>query len=169
MAEETPSWATRRQLSLFLPEQQRSLVEPIRLRLDPIQHSLIPAHVTLCRQEELTEWREINERLIQLGEFSITVRLGNPEELPDGCILLRLTQGVEQFQALRQSILGEACRAYDAHLTLLHPRNATGVVHDIAAIAHKIANLVITFRTISLIEQRGCDPWRVKDEYGSAI
>jgi hypothetical protein len=169
MAEVTPPRPTRRQLSLFLPEAQRSLVDPIRQRLDPIQHALIPAHVTLCRDEELPEWRELTQRLEGLGQFSITMQFGDPLELPDGCVLLRQTVGTEQFQHLRQSILGTASRASKAHLTLLHPRNATGALHDLAAIGRELAGLVVTFRTISLIEQCGCDPWQVKGEYGAAI
>lgn len=168
MTEQAPSWTTRRQLSLFLPEPQRSLVEPIRLRLDPIQHALIPAHVTLCRQDELAPWRDIHQRLARLEDFAITMAFGAPRELPDGSVLLRQTAGIEQFQALRRSLLGEACRDQSAHLTLLHPRNAIGALHDLAAIARTLARLVVTFRTISLIEQRGCDPWRVEGEYGSA-
>lgn len=168
MAKQPPSWPTRRQLSLILPEPQQSLIEPIRLRLDPIQRELIPAHVTLCREAELTAWPEIQQRLDALGPIAITMTFEDPQELPDGCILLRQATGIEQFQALRQSILGTACDAYAAHLTLLHPRNASGAVHDLGVIAHKLAGLVVTFHTVSLVEQHGCNPWQVKGEYGTA-
>ena len=165
MAEQIPSQPTRRQLSLLLPEAQRSLVEPIRQRLDPIQHALIPAHVTLCRDDELPDL----QRLERLEPFLITMKFGEPQELPDGCVLLRPSAGIEQFQALRQLILGTSARAYGVHLTLLHPRNARGVVLDLAEIGRELAGLVVTFNTVTLIEQHGCDPWQVKDAYGSAI
>jgi len=169
MAKQTTSRPTRRQLSLLLPAAQRSFVEPIRQRLDPIQHALIPAHVTLCRDDELPELRDLTKRLDHLDNFSITMTFGEPQELPDGCVLLRQTTGIEQFQTLRQSILGPSARAYEAHLTLLHPRNATGALHDLAAIARKVAGLVATFQTIAIVEQRGCDPWQVKGEFPTAI
>ena len=169
MAEQTSSRPTRRQLSLFLPEAQRLLVERIRLRLDPIQHALIPAHVTLCRDDELPYLQQLTQRLDRLEPFLITMKFGEPQELPDGCVLLRPSLGLEEFQALRQSILGLSAPAYGAHLTLLHSRNASGAVHDLTAIARELADLVVTFNTVSLIEQHGCDPWQVKGAYGSAI
>jgi hypothetical protein len=49
---------------------------------------------------------------------------------------------------------------------LLHPLNATGVRHDLAAIGRELAGLVIAFGTISLIEQHGGKPWRVTATYG---
>ena len=169
MAEQTPSRPTRRQLSLLLPEAQRVVVEPIRQRLDPIQYSLIPAHITLCRDDELPEPSDLAARLLGLRRVSITVAFGGPEELADGCVLVRPVSGLEQFQDLRQQIVGPGARQHGAHLTLLHPRNATGAVHDLSAIANQIAGLVITFQSVALIEQRGCDPWQVKGEYPSAI
>ncbi|QDA56529.1 2'-5' RNA ligase family protein [Thermomonas aquatica] len=169
MAKDAPSRPTRRQLSLLVPEEQRAIVEPIRQRLDPIQYSLIPAHVTLCRDNELPELRILKRRLERLEAFSFTMAFGEPQELSDGCVLLRPTTGVEHFQALRRSILGPDATAQGAHLTLLHPRNATGAIHNLESLARKLSGLEIRFKTIAIIEQRGCDPWTVKNEYRSAI
>lgn len=48
----------RSQLSLFVPPiiggDTRVDIEAIRCIVDPVQHRLIPAHVTLCREDELT-------------------------------------------------------------------------------------------------------------------
>ena len=41
----------RRQLSLILPEPERSMFDIVRADIDPIQYSLISAHVTLCRND----------------------------------------------------------------------------------------------------------------------
>jgi hypothetical protein len=43
----------RRQLSLYVPEPIATRLEAVRRVLDPVQHALIPAHVTLCRDDEL--------------------------------------------------------------------------------------------------------------------
>lgn len=168
MATQSPSRPTRRQLSLLVPEAERSVIEPIRQRLDPIQHSLIPAHVTLCRDNELPEPRDLTRRLRRLEHFAVTLGFDQPIELPDGCVLLRATTGADEFQALRRSILGADASLGGAHLTLLHPRNATGALHDLRAISRAVAGLEIRFQTIAIIEQSGCEPWQVRAEFKSA-
>ena len=159
----------RRQLSLFLSPDQRAVVEPIRQRLDPRQHAIIPAHVTLCRDDELVYWHLVRERLASLGSFSITIRFGDPQVLPDGCVLLRPTHGIEEYQNLRQLVLGPGATAHGAHLTLLHPRNSAGVTYDLAEIANALTGLTTTFRTIALIEQCESGKWVVQQEYGASI
>ena len=169
MAEQATSRPTRRQLSLFVPEAQRILLEQIRKRLDPIQHALIPAHVTLCRDDELPDLQELILRLERLAPFLISMKFERPEELPDGCVLLRPSSGTEEFRALRHAILGASARDYKAHLTLLHPRNATGTLHNLESIDRELSGLTVTFSTASLIEQWGSNPWQVVAAYGSAI
>lgn len=159
----------RRQLTLLLPLAQRTIVDSIRQRLDPLQHAIIPAHVTLCRDGELTPWQELRQGLVNLGPFSITMQFGEPEVLSDGCVLLRPTHGAEQYQHLRQSVLGPLATHHGAHITLLHPRNAVGVTYNLAKIVHVLAGLATTFRTISLIEQHGTRPWLARQDYGTAF
>lgn len=158
----------RRQLSLFLPSAQRAVVEPIRQRLDPRQHALIPAHVTLCRDDELADWPAVERRLSSLQAFSLTLRFGAPQALPDGCILLRPMQGAAQYQALRRSLLGPTAPIHGAHLTLLHPSHATGTPPDVAELATVLSDFVTTFSSIALIEQRGSAPWQLLREYPHA-
>ena len=169
MAEAAVSQLTRRQLTLFLPPAQQATVEPIRQRLDPQQHAIIRAHVTLCREDELEPWQLLGQRLANLGGFAVTMQFGEPQVLQDGCVLLRPTRGAEQYQHLRRSILGPLANAHGAHITLLHPRNAAGVIYDLAEIATPLAGLTATFRTVALIERRGSGPWLVRQEYGAAI
>lgn len=159
----------RRQLTLFLPPDQCAIVDPVRQRLDPRQHAIIRAHVTLCRDDELVPWPVIGRRLASLGEFSVTLQFGEPHVLADGGVLLRPVRGAEEYRRLRQSILGPSAKVHGAHITLLHPRNAAGVSYDRAEIAHALAGLTATFRTIALIEQHGPGPWRVRQEYGPAV
>ena len=149
----------RRQLTLLLPLAHRVIVDPIRQRLDPLQHAIIPAHVTLCRDDELAPWQELSQNLANLGPFSITLQFGELQVLSDGCVLLCPTHGAEEYQHLRRSILGPLAKHHGAHITLLHPRNAAGVTYDLAEITHALIGLTITFRTISIIEQHNACPW----------
>lgn len=168
MAGSTMSLPTRRQLTLFLPPGQREVIESIRQGLDPLQHAIIPAHVTLCRDDELIPWQAIGQRLASLGRFSFTMQFGEPRVLLDGCVLMRPTHGAEQFQRLRRSILGPSAKALGAHVTLLHPRNAAGAVYDLAELVAMLPGFTVTFRSIALVEQSGAGPWLVRQEYGSA-
>ena len=135
--------------------------------LDPRQHTLISAHVTLCRDEELVAWQIIEQRLASLGKFTVTMQFGEPQVLPDGGVLMRATQGAGQYQHLRQIILGSSAGSHDPHITLLHPRNAAGVAYNLAEMAPMLAGLRITFRTVALIEQHGVAPWSVRQEFGA--
>ena len=162
------SLPTRRQLTLFLPPERCEVVEPLRQRLDPVQHAMIPAHVTLCRDDELIPWQPVGERLASFGRFSLAMQFGEPRVLPDGCVLMRPTFGAEPFQRLRSSILGPSAKAVGAHITLLHPRHAAGIDYDLAELAARLPGFTVTFRSIALIEQSGTSPWRVLEEYGSA-
>lgn len=94
------------------------------------------------------------------------MQFGEPEVLADGCVLLRPTLGTEQYQHLRQSILGSSAKHHGAHITLLHPRNTAGASYNVEELAHSLGSLAVTFRTISLIEQHGIDPWRVRRDHG---
>ena len=89
----------RRQLSLFLPPDQRSVVEPIRQRLDPLQHAMIPAHVTLCRDDELATWPPVRDRLASLKSISITMQFGYPHVLTDAscCAQLMASSNISIF------------------------------------------------------------------------
>ena len=139
MAEATEAPLKRRQLTLFLPPNQLATVDPIRQMLDPVQHSIVSAHVTLCRDDELDSWQVIRQRLASLGEISLTMQFGEPQVLSDGCVLLRPTHGAENFQHLRQSVLGLSASVHGAHITLLHPRNSAGVIYNLTEIASAVA------------------------------
>lgn len=159
----------RRQLTLNVAPDQRAAVDRVRQRLDPKQYAIVPAHVTLCRDEELEPWPAIDRRLERLAPFSIRMQFGEPRRLADGCILLRPTHGMEPYQELRESILGASARHHGAHLTLLHPRNASAVECDLGRLTRELAGTEVTFRTVSLIEQQRDEPWRVLRNYGTPL
>jgi hypothetical protein len=61
----------RTQLTLFIPKPASTLVETARNLLDPIQASLIHAHVTLCREDELGDLdaQELDKKLSTFGAW----------------------------------------------------------------------------------------------------
>jgi hypothetical protein len=149
----------------LLPSAQRAAVDRIRERLDPKQHALIPAHVTLCRDDELVPWDAIRQRLDGLAPVALAMRFGEPQALADGGILLRATHGMEAYRMLRRAVLGGTAREHGAHITLLHPRNAPSTEPDWTTIAQGVCGLAVVFRTVSFVEQQGDEPWRVRRDY----
>ena len=68
----------RRQLSLYVPRAEGALLEAVRRVLDPVQAGLIPAHVTLCREDELGQVSamEIEARLRMAAAEPVTLGFG---------------------------------------------------------------------------------------------
>ena len=157
----------RRQLSLYLPEPERSVVDAVRSRVDPEQFRLIPAHVTLCRDDELGDWLAIRARLDALGPLLVELELGAPLRLPDGCVLLPVTGSTETFDALRARLLAGSPRALRPHVTLLHPRHAQGKEERLDTTRDWDLPARVLLREVSWIEQVDGGPWRVLDTYGS--
>ena len=164
---QSPSRRIRRQLSLLVPNRNaRSWTGSGNASTRC--NMLIPAHVTLCREHERPGPTELAERLHRLGAFSFTMAFGAPEVRADGCVLLRAAAGVDEYDALRRTLLGPGACEHGAHLTLLHPRNANGVLHDLADIARETDGWSAGFDAVTLIEQPGDDPWRILGAYPTA-
>ncbi len=155
----------RRQLSLYVPGTSATELEAVRRIVDPVQSGLIPAHVTLCREDEIDALSsaELSRRLA--GAERITLRFGEPEVFSSHGILLPCIGGTAEFQALRECILGSpAIRRQEAHITLAHPRNPKAPGNSLSA-ASRVAGLSIPFDTVRLIEQEGRDAWRVLEAF----
>ena len=157
---------TRVQLTLFVPSPAAELVESVRRLVDPIQHRLIPAHVTLCREDELERLGPelLKARLANVTAHPLTLRFGRPESFHDHGILLPCIDGHNDFRALREHLLGRSdIRDQTPHITLAHPRNAKAEHNDLGYASAMLDTLTITFREISRIEQHGTSPWVVLD------
>jgi hypothetical protein len=156
--------ARRLQLTLFAPDEAAAILEPIRRRLDPVQHGLIAAHVTLCREDELAETPLTVLQALTQRPAAITLTFGAPVTFDSHGVLLPCIDGSTEFHQLRAAVLGStAIREQAAHLTLAHPRNprAPGntMPHEIAL----ATPLRITFTAVSLIEQVDGGPWVVRE------
>ena len=153
--------ATRDQLSLFVSGTEGERLDALRRELDPVQAGLIPAHVTLCREDELTALPHLAPRLSD--PVAVTLRFGPPERFHEHGILLPCIAGQDAFDALRRQLLGRSdIRHQSAHLTLAHPRNpkATGNRLPLAELAELGEGLALTLTDLRWIRQTGAQPWQ---------
>lgn len=149
----------RRQASLFLPASNQ--IESARLRYNPIQARLIPAHVTLCREDEVSDWDAFRAGLESLVPFEITLTFGVPVR-EHNFVYLPVREGLEDYQEFRRKILSEDARDQTPHVTLIHPRNGTCTDEIFADIVATIDTpLQCTFCEVMLIEQEDDEVWRV--------
>lgn len=155
----------RRQASLYLREVPH--IEALRLRHNPLQARLIPAHVTLCREDEVSDWGVLRGRLESLCPLELVLEFGPPLR-DDNFVYLPVLSGLEQFHGLRRDLLDQEPRTQTPHLTLIHPRNGTCTDEVFAEIAASISPFPATFREVKIIEQRDAGVWRVVARVGAA-
>lgn len=160
---------TRQQLSLYIPNDSSNRIESVRRVADPIQHRLIPAHLTLCREDEIERLGGIAKlagRLANMPLKPLTLSFGSPQVFDGHGLLLSCLAGEDTFHELRQYLLGSSyIRLQKPHITLSHPRNpkSSGNLPGVAAILPEI--MLITFPTVYHIEQYGHEPWQVLNKF----
>lgn len=159
--------SSRRQLTLFVSEPWGSRLDEVRRELDPVQASLIAAHVTLCREDEIgaIDTASLFETVSNWSAGPVCLEFGSPQRFDGHGVLLPCEQGANQFHRLRQWVLqSHNVREQRAHLTLAHPRNARFVGNTDDALADCPRGLQLEFSTVALIEQRDTAPWEVITE-----
>ena len=159
---------TRTQLSLYVPEDVRAPIEAVRALLDPVQAELIPAHVTLCREDELLNLdpNSLKLKLNAAQAISFTLTFGAPERFHEHGVLLPCVAGEAEFQALRRWLLGEAHGKHQVpHMTLAHPRNPKTSTNTMENASKLPGGLAVTFTTVSRIHQVGSTEWRLLETY----
>jgi len=156
----------REQLSLFLPASISGQVEALRELLDPVQFSLIPAHVTLLRDEELRGLGQDDVKSALQGAAPLTLRFGSPETFGWHGVLLPCIAGVAHFINLRALLVGrEAAAREQPHITLAHPRNPRASDTSHRSALSLIRGIEVTFTAVQRITQGvGC-PWLVSRSY----
>lgn len=156
----------RRQLSLYVPDESAPPIEAVRRVLDPIQHALIPAHVTLCRDEETAQLTSAAITEALAGAEPITLAFGRAIAFDGHGILLPCTSGAEDFANLRERLLGSGpLRTQTPHITLAHPRNPRAPGNALARALELPAEISITFFAVNLIEQNASESWRVRESF----
>ncbi len=155
----------RSQLSLFVPPSIGADIEAIRRIVDPVQSRLIPAHVTLCREDELTgfDLAELETLLRQVRHGPVTLQFGPPERFGEHGVLLPCIGGTAGFQSLREVVIGARhARPHAPHLTLAHPRNPRAPRNSLESAAILRDGLSVTFDTVNVIDQVDDAPWVVR-------
>jgi 2'-5' RNA ligase len=159
--------AMRKQLTLFFYDD---VVEKIRAEFNPIQYELIPAHITLCRDEEIEDIEKVLENIISInGSVPVRIEFNPPERSESGKgVLIPAKVENPEFHELRKIVLRGLPQVYNAylpHITLMHPRNSTctDVIFD--RIIQSQLPRELFFDTISLIEQKDGGKWNVVKEF----
>jgi 2'-5' RNA ligase len=159
----------RRQATLFLPEPEGAAINALRSRVNPVQASLIAAHVTLCREDEVDDWAELGQRLAAVAPIDLTLRFGAP--IRDGnLVLLPAEARGDGFAHLRHRLLarpGHEPRPMQPHITLIHPRNGTCTDAVFDALRRECLPFAATFRGVSIIEQRDGAAWTEVAAFGA--
>ncbi len=153
---------SRRQATLYLPLPDSTAIESLRARFNRLQFGLIRAHVTLCREDEVSDWDKIASRLSDLRSIEVTLSFGLPVR-NDNLVYLPATGSTESYNALRSLLLStrnSVPRKQNPHVTLIHPRN--GICSDSVfdEISRQLKPFTATFRSVTLIEQVGGGPWQ---------
>jgi len=154
----------RRQASLFLPDQFQ--IEAVRFRHNPMQARLIPAHVTLVREDEVNDWEAFQAKLESLRPFEIKLSFGHPVR-EDNFVFLPIDEGHNAYQDFRRAVLCKEARSHTPHVTLIHPRNGICTDQIFADISASIVTpFQHTFREVMLIQQDASGVWQVRSSIG---
>lgn len=152
----------REQLSLYVPSSSSVRLEAVRQILDPQQHSLIPAHVTLLRDDEFIGHTEATIAAALSSTCPITLTFGGPVSFGGHGILLPCVAGLAAFIWLRERLVGADRAPRQApHITLAHPRNPKSSGASLAAAASLQSGIAITFSAVQHVRQESGRPWSV--------
>ncbi len=158
----------RRQATLYLPLPNSDRVESLRSQFNRDQFELIRAHVTLCREDEVSDWGELASRLLDLGRIEVELEFGMPIR-DNNLVYLPAIGSTDSFDSLRNAILASKRslpRKHSPHITLIHPRNGlcTDAVFD--EITAQSEPFAINFRCVTMIEQVHAERWRELATFG---
>jgi hypothetical protein len=159
----------RRQLTLFTDQQDAENIEKIRNRFNPKQSALIRSHVTLCREDEIENLKQIVTNLHRLTNTEILIVFGQAIRFENGKgVLLPAKGDSADFQNLRRQILlgiNNNPKMQEPHITLMHPRNSTCTDNIFEEIKKIRLPAKLKFKRINLIEQNDGGQWSTVQEF----
>lgn len=155
-------------MTLFINEPNGN-VEKIRAKFNPKQYKLIPAHVTLCREDEIEPIEKTISRVESITlEKPIRIKFGKVFRFSDGKgVYLSSFGDNKEFKELRKLVLGrnELKKHQVPHITLMHPRNSTCTDEKFERIENYSLPNELELEKISLIEQKNGGKWNVLQEF----
>jgi 2'-5' RNA ligase len=159
---------SRIQLTLF-PVNPPPILESVRAQLNPVQHSLIAAHVTLCREDELHDLTIIKANLsnIKLAQ-PLRIAFDGIKRFSEDKGLLLAAKSPTLLDHLRSTILAGIFihpRPIYPHLTLIHPRNGSCTDTIFEELSKQQFPSYLDFEKISLIRQIDGEEWKVLEEF----
>lgn len=150
---------------MFVEPTDGEKIETARKKFNPLQHRIIRSHLTLCREDELTDLDGVMKNLDNLKLGNLTFEVGEVERSDNGKgAVLPVYDENNKFKNLRELLLKgmvDNPRNLKAHITIIHPRNATCTDGIFSELKKKIFPPKLTFKKISLIEQEGNNPWKI--------
>lgn len=155
----------RRQASLYLVDSPD--IESMRSRFNPQQARLIPAHVTLCREDEVSDWDAFRTRLESLVPFELVLSFGAPVR-EGNFVYLPVVEGLDCFHELRCRLLTHEPRRHRPHVTIVNPRNGVCTDENFAEIARSIQPRQHTFKEVTLIEETDTGAWSLIARLGAS-
>lgn len=157
---------TRKQLTLFLNEEESKMIEEVRKNYNFEQYTLIKSHITLCREDELENLDTILKNLEKIKNLYLSLNFQKPVRFGDDekGVFLPAEHPNEGFIDLRKKILKnviENPRLSEPHITLIHPRNGICTDEIFAEITKIAFPTKFSFQKIHLIEQKNGEKWEV--------
>ena len=153
---------SRRQATLYLSLPDSTIIESLRSRFNRVQFELIRAHVTLCREDEVSDWDKFASRLSDLRTIEVTLSFDLPVR-DDNLVYLPATGPTQSYDALRSLLLSTRNswpRKQNPHITIVHPRNGICSGSVFEEITRQLKPFTTTFRCVTLIEQIDGEPWQ---------
>lgn len=159
--------SSRKLLCLFVPLPHNRIIEYIRSKYDPASFKCIQAHVTLCREHEVADWSEVEDKLSALEEVHIPLSFKRPEIAKEGGLFLFAQGRSDEFFKYRKFLLpnDREVDSLSPHITLIHPRTPYSSIKTLSQVSKFIFPQGIIFREIALIEQTHGSSWRVIRRY----
>ena len=159
----------RRQLTLFISDRNET-IEKIRSEFNPVQYNLIPAHITLCREDEIGLIEIVIKNIKSIvRDNPIRIEFYPPERFENGKgVLIPAKMKSTEFHELRRIALKgltEFPREHLPHITLMHPRNSTCTDTIFERIKRYELPTELSFDKISLIEQRNGGRWTIIGQF----
>jgi len=143
------------------------MVDVVRAKHDSKQHSIIPAHATLCRDEEVDQWDIISPRINAIEQIEVDFTLGDPELDDGGVIFLPILDGKQAFDDLRTELLGPIYKQGFPHITIVHPRNVVATPDMLAEIRASALPDRVVLTEVVLIEQIDGGVWNTLESFPS--